>query len=285
MKKVFSLLVAGMLAFSFTGCDEEDILSGTPSEEDMQPVADNMNAEKGLMSAASYMNPYGLDEELSTKGAMVDGPTYDYDPVNKILSIDFTGVAGMGGEIIVTYDSDPLAIPLTSIGAMATMIDFVKDGSTYNGTVVFSMTVGTTITMSVMTSDGEVISINNGVASYTWSGNRSIAWIEGALTPVDDTDDVYQLTGSSAGVSSTGTNYESTILTAIILSNDCDYIMYGSQEVVNNVNSDNEATITMTFNVDANGNLLGNPTCNSYFEMHYVSGIFDLTMVMDMDEM
>jgi hypothetical protein len=284
MKKILSFLVAGMIAFSFTACDEEDILSGSPSDEDMQPVIDNMNAEKGVMSAASYMNPYGLDEELSTKSVLEDGPAYSYDPATRTLTVDFTGVSGMGGEIIVTYDSDPLSLPITSIGAISTMLDFVNDGVTYNGTVVFSMTVGNQIVMSVMTSDGEEITINDGT-SYTWSGSRSITWLEGFNTPVDDTDDVYQLEGNSSGISSTGTNYQSTILIPLVLSTECDYVMHGSQKVINNVDSDNEASITMTFHVDADGNELDVPTCNSYFEMHYVSGIFDLTMIMDIDEM
>lgn len=274
-----------MLAFSFNSCDEEDSLLGGPSDEDMQPVVDNMNAEKGVMSASSYMNPYGLDEELSTKEFMEGEVEYSWISIEDFsVRIDFSNVSDMGGAIIVDYDSNPLEFPFSSISATIVLEDYMQDGITYNGELTFLMEVGSDITITVASAEGSQITMDHGSVQSTWMGTRTMVWLEGFDT-TDDLDDIYQISGTSTGVTSTATNYFSQIITPIMLSPGCDYMMYGSQEIVNNYGSDNETSLTMMYNVDSSGDELSDPTCNSYFKLHFVSGLLDLTMVLNMDEM
>lgn len=287
MKKILSFLLIGFFAFSFIACEEEDSILGTPSDDDMQPAQDNIEAEKGIMSAANYMNPYGLDEELKAKGFSADGPTYSWISITDFkLKIDFTNVSGMGGAIIVDYDSNPLAVPLTYISATFTLENYEEDGVVYNGDLTFSMTVTGVdqVSMTVATAEGNTLQMTKGSVTTTFTGMRTIDWLEGISTPGDDLDDIFQLSGYSDGVSSTGSNYYSTILTPIVMSPSCDYIMGGSQQILNYYETENQTSLTMTYNVDANGNELAEPTCNSYFKLRFVSGIVDITLVLDMNE-
>jgi hypothetical protein len=291
MKNLLTFLFIGIMAFSFTSCElEEEDLFATPTDEEMQPAVDNSNAEKGIMSASSYMNPYGLDEELSSgkKGFMANGPSYSWvNFVEFIIRIDFTDVPGMGGAIIVDYESNPFDFTATSVNATFSLENYEEDGIVYNGDLTFSMTRTSVdqVTMVIATVDGTTLEVTKGSVNTSFTGTRTIEWLEGLGTPGNNLDDLYQLSGYSTGVSSTGTNYRSEILTPIVMDPECNYIMSGSQQIINNYQSDNETTLTMTYNVDASGNELSTPTCNSYFKLHFVSGILDVTLVLNIDEM
>ncbi len=284
MKKIWILPIVAILAFSLTSCDEDiDTVIGTPTDEDMQPVADNAKTEKGLMTATSYMNPYGLDEDLSTKKG-ADDPTYNL--VGVTLTIDFSEVEGMDGVIVVEYSSNPLDSPLTAIDATTTLQNFAIGNTTYNGVLSFAYTnTGDEIAMTVSTIDGDPITITEGSSEITWDGTRSLTWIQGISTPIDITDDLYEVTGSAEGIASTLTNYTTEVLSALVLSPNCDYIMGGEQELINNVGTDDQTSMTMNYSVDSNGNDLSEPTCNSYVKMHFVSSTLDVNIVINLDNL
>lgn len=284
MKKLFLLLTIPFMVLSFSACEEEDGSTsfGTPTGEDMQPIEDNMNSEKGLMTSANYMNPYGLDEELSSKKSVTeDNPDYDFDTAEYILTVDFTDVAGMGGEIVVNYDSNPLDTPITSIGATTSLNDFAIGSTTYNATLMFEMEVtDEAITMSIYT-DGDTLQIDNGGDVSTWYGNRDVIWLEGYTTPVETADDLFQIEGSASGMTSNGTNYESEITSPLVFSLECDYIMSGQQEILDKVGTEEQTTLKMTYNVDSEGNLLDEPECNPYFKLVFNSPNMEVELVMN----
>ncbi len=284
MKKIWILVLVAIATISFISCDEDvDTVIGTPSDEDMQPVADNVQTEKGLMTATSYMNPYGLDEDLSTK-KIADEPTYNL--VGLTLTIDFSDVSGMDGIIVVEYSSDPLDTPLVDINATTTLQDFTLDNAVYNGVVSFAyLRSGDVIEMSVATIDGDPLTITEGNREVTWDGTRTLKWIQGLSTPADITDDLYEVTGSAEGVASTMTNYTTEVLSALVLSPNCEYIMAGEQELINNVGADGQTSMTMNYSVDSNGNDLSEPACNSYIKLHFVSSTLDVNMVVNIDNL
>jgi hypothetical protein len=66
---------------------------------------------------------------------------------------------------------------------------------------------------------------------FTWNANQMLVWVLGATTPDDHSDDVFYVTGTSSGASSTGIPYE--IVVSSPLSNDfsCKWIPIGLQDI------------------------------------------------------
>ena len=284
MKKLLTILLIPFFLMALTSCDEETVLSGGPSDEDMQPVSDNMQIEKGVMNAVSYANPYGLDEDLSGK-SVTNGPVMVWiNPAEFIIEMDFTNVTNASGKIIVDYDSNPFAVGLDVINAVVTMEDFVNDGSpVYNGVLNFSMSDGLTTPVFELNNTGlEALTMTNGSKVASWLGEKTMTWLEGRTSPLDRLDDAYSVSGNSTGVSVMGDNY-SVISTGLYLTPECEYIMDGTMVIVNNVGTDSQTTLTMDFGVDSNGNELTEPNCNSYFKLKYENGTLTLNMVMNMD--
>ncbi len=285
MNKILLLLLIPLFLFSLTACEEEDQTSiGTPAEEDLQPIQDNTKAEQGVMNSANYMNPYGLDEDLSGKKAFSSNPQYSIDADSLVVTIDFSGVENMDGEIIITYNSNPL-INFGQISAEAELVNYTQGGIVYNGTLLFEMVVSEVITMSTSTPDGEELTIQDGNSTSTWSGERIMTWTAGINTPADPSDDIYEVEGSSEGLTSNQTNYTSEILATLVFSPSCDYIMFGEQQLKNYVGTDRETTLTLTYNVDANGETLTEPACNPYFNLNFVSQNLELNMLLNVDEL
>lgn len=285
MKKLFTTLLIPFLLLMLSSCDEETILTGGPSDQDMQPVSDNMQIEKGVMNAVSYANPYGLDEDLSGK-SVTSGPVMSWiDADEFIIEIDFTNVSNSSGKIIIDYDTNPFAPNLDMINALVTLQNFVNNGSPiYDGMLNFLMTDGTTTPMFVMNNEGfGALTMTDGQKVATWMGSKSLTWLEGQNSPLDRLDDAYGISGNATGVSILGDNYSVTS-TDLYMSAECEYVMNGTMEIVNYVGTDSQTTLTLDFGVDSNGNVLSTPTCNSFFKMKFESGSFTLNVVMNMND-
>lgn len=285
MNKILLLLLTPLFLFSLTACEEEDQTSiGTPAEEDLQPIQDNTKAEQGVMNSTNYMNPYGLDEDLSGKKAFSSNPVYSISgPDSTVVTIDFSGVENMDGEIIITYSSNPTH-EFDRISAEAELVDYKQGTVVYNGTLLFEMADSELITMSTSTPDGEELTIQDGNSTSTWSGERIMTWTEGSDT-IDEMDDIYEVVGSSEGLTSNQTSYTSEILTALVFSPSCDYIMFGEQQLKNYVEEDLETTLTLNYNVDANEETLTEPDCNPYFNLNFVSQNLDVNMFLNVDDL
>jgi len=285
MIKFRFLLLIPLFVLAFSSCEEEDQTSiGTPAEEDLQPIQDNTKAEQGVMNSANLMNPYGLDEDLSGKKAFDANPEYSISNDSLQVTIDFSAVDNMDGEIIITYNTNPLH-DFSQISATAELINYTQGTIVYNGLLNFSMTIGDVITMTVATPDGEEITIQDGNLESTWIGERVMTWTEGFDTPAIASDDIYEVSGSARGITSNQTNYTAEILETLVFSPDCDYIMYGEQQIKNYVGTDNETTLTLTYHVDSGGNTLTEPTCNSYFNLNFVSQNLELNLVLSFNDM
>jgi hypothetical protein len=74
--------------------------------------------------------------------------------------------------------------------------------------------------------NGSVIKANNG-GTITWISTRQLEWIEGMNTLWVWWDDVYQLTGESHGVNSSGADYVYNITTPLKRSLNCQWISTG----------------------------------------------------------
>ncbi|MFO7864595.1 MAG: hypothetical protein R6U85_11380 [Salinivirgaceae bacterium] len=284
MRKVIFLLTLPLLMFAFTSCDEDsEVLSG-PSDDDMQPVSDNMKAEKGIMNAMSYMNPYGLDEDLSGKSVSADPQFIWIDATEYIIKVDFENVDGSGGSITIDYDSNPFAPNLDQIAAVGTLENYIADGVTYNGEMNFTLVNGqSTPEFTLSNTDVDPLTMETDANVATWLGTKTFVWMDGSETPFQRLDDMFETSGSATGVSVLGYNY-SVESTGLILSPDCDYVMAGTMVIKNMVGTDDETTLTMDYSVNANGDALNEPDCNPYFKLNFLSSSMELNIIMNMND-
>lgn len=122
---------------------------------------------------------------------------------------------------------------------------------TYNGTNASGQPYWTIVAnMSITKSNGKVV---------TWNSNRTRTMIAGYNTPLNWTDDQYEVSGSASGVTGNGTSYTLTINKNLLINIGCKYIQdgiitmtrgtvsysidYGTPTSSNNC--DNQATFTM----------------------------------------
>lgn len=105
--------------------------------------------------------------------------------------------------------------------------------------------------------------ITSGSKVITWNSTRTREWVQGAATPFNIFDDVYEITGSANGVSSGGDSFTVQITKALQVNIGCRWITKGAFDLtvanlpVRNVDygsgtCDNQATLTInnkTYNI------------------------------------
>jgi hypothetical protein len=145
----------------------------------------------------------------------------------------------------VTQTFDGYKVDDRSINNMSTRM------ITYNGTNASGQHYWTiAANMSFTKSNGKVV---------TWNSNRTRTMTAGASTPLNWTDDVYEISGGASGVTGNGTSYTLTINKNLLIRIGCKYIQdgiitmtrgtvsysidYGTPTSSNNC--DNQATFTM----------------------------------------
>jgi hypothetical protein len=220
------LAMAGMV---ISGCKK------TTPATDSDTVSSNENAfaqarfnETGSISdqaAANSVSSYRLTPGANNGSLLSNCATLTFDTVNHTnpdtIMVNYGPVNCMchdgrmrRGIIYVTYTKphywDSLdVITLTfsgyyvdnyGISGVKTITNQgrINGQQTYNSTVV----------------NGMITKPNNG-GSYTWNSNITRKWTAGENTPWFWFDDQYQFTGTSNGVSSTGTGYTATIITPL----------------------------------------------------------------------
>lgn len=91
------------------------------------------------------------------------------------------------------------------------------------GLVAGKPTFRSTVTNGkVTTPTGDLIA-RDAIKEYTWTA--------GSGTPLDVTDDVWQLTGSANGTTSSGKQYTAQITTPVVKANSCNWIQQGVVEI------------------------------------------------------
>lgn len=112
--------------------------------------------------------------------------------------------------------------------------------------------------------NGSVIKANNG-GTITYTSTRTREWIEGEYTSIWN-DDVYLITGTASGSSSTGNSFTATVITALKVKLSCHWIVSGKLDLTpsgkptrtidwGSGNCDDDATVTIngnTYNINLN---------------------------------
>lgn len=234
----------------------------TEVDNETQSVVDNAICEQQFMSIQPMVNTKGIQEKGIKKiyscetWNIISGDTTDansdkiYDNGPVTFQIDFGSVGCVGidgkirtGQINITTSKRWSGLG-TSDQVTTNLINYKVNGITYSGTVtitkVDSVTLNTQITSGHCT---------NGTWNIDWSCNKTLKQIAGYSTSSDDTDDAFQITGTTSGKNREGRNFTTNITTPIVKKSNCPYISSGVLELT----PEGLATRTVDF---------GNGTCD-----------------------
>lgn len=216
---IFGLTLSGML---FTSCKKDKEV-----DSETQSVQDNAICEQEFSRIMPEVQGRGINQAGLKKlmsGGIQDSMTGDtifsdgIDPQNlPTLWIKY-GPGGSGttlttdgkarsGIIKATFSK-----PIDSVGCVTTVTFMnykVNNSIAYNATIVYTKLA-----------NGYSTNIQNGTCvapawSATWQGSRTMTQIAGVATTTDETDDVYQFTGSSSGVNREGRAYTVAVTTPL----------------------------------------------------------------------
>lgn len=154
------------------------------------------------------------------------------------VTADFNNSTGCGdgrvrsGTLTAVYSgrwNDPGTV------VTITSTDYTVNGYRLEGTNVITNTSGVTGNPSFTSEivDGQITTPNGDLILR--ESVRNYEWIEGATTPLDFTDDVWQLTGNATGTTTSGNQYTATITTPVVKANSCKWIQQGVIEITPNI--------------------------------------------------
>lgn len=185
-----------------------------------------------------------LDTTVSPKTLTIDFGTVNClcaDGKNRrgVILVSFTGPYRDSGTVITHTFSNYFVDDHQVLGTKTV----TNDGTNQNGNISFSIVVA-----------GSIIKANNG-GTIIWNSNRTREWIAGSSTP-SWLDDVYLITGSGNGITSSNTSFTVNITNPLRIETGCRYIVSGTLELTpankqvriidyGNGACDNEITVTI----------------------------------------
>jgi hypothetical protein len=253
MKNVIfkSLMVIGFISFLTTGCRKNEDL-----DSDTSTASDNALAEATFTDVNNIADEGASGSLNSYKGGSADGilstcatisfnvtgndtsMTIDFGPVNCLcrdnryrrgqIVVTWTGAYKDSGHVhTITFNNyfvnDNQVMGLKTI---------TNNGPNNAGNLSYTVDVNGSI----------ILSQANGGATITWVSQRIREFIQGASTPAWN-DDVYLITGSATGSSSTGKSFTATITSPVRKELGCYYLVSGTVEF----NPSGKATRTIDF--------------------------------------
>lgn len=225
MKTKFLKLIAfGFIAalFVFTACQDDDTNgSATEEEQILESVSVDENETDDVLQIA-----YIAEADVSSGGRVATTlcATVTHDEVNKQIIIDFgDGCVGpygrtRSGKIIVTYSTE---LGDNIANRIITFDEYFVNNKQITGTIELR-------DVSI-NNDGKYqstkklvdlkITFPNG-ESITFNGSRTREWLEG-YGDEDPANNVFRLTGSVTGVSTTGRSFTHEIVEPIVVDWSC----------------------------------------------------------------
>ena len=183
--------------------------------------------------------------------------TRTFDAVTHTLTIDFGPTNCLcpdgryrRGKIIVRFTTD---VNTRRAGAVVTRENYFVNDNQHTATRTFTDLGAGSFTVAV--TNASIIRANNG-GTHSWTANWTFTRTGGLGTP-QVSDDVYNVTGASAGTNRNGVSYTTTIVTPLVKRADCfKYFVQGTVSITNSNNKtmsldygngscDNVATVTV----------------------------------------
>ncbi len=245
LKLIQGCMILAVTSLILGGCKK-----ATPTT-DSETTSSNENAfaqsrfnESGSISdqaASGSLSSYRLAPGAGTGSLLSACATLTFDTINHsnpdTIIINFgttnclcSDLRYRRGIIYVTYtkphywDSlDVITLSFSNYYVNDYGISGVKT-MTNEGRINGQSTYNSTVTNGMITKPA-----NSGGGSYTYNENITRKWTAGESTPLIWFDDVFQYTGSSNGVSSTGSGYTATITNPLVYKLDCpEWIVQGT---------------------------------------------------------
>ncbi len=248
-------LASGMLLA--TSCKHEAD-QATP-DQDVTTAEDSSDAERETALSADVLTAAAPQDETqsgspavaaSAELVRVYGPcaTRTYIAATRTLTIDFGPTNCLcpdgryrRGQIVVRFTGADLR---RHSGAVVTRENYFVNDNQHTATRTFTSLGNGSYSVDV--ANGSIIFANNG-GTHSWTAHRDYTRTAGFGTP-QVSDDVYSVTGQSAGTNRKGTSYTATITKPLIKRGDC-YKYYVAGEVT----LENGKGNTLVLNYDPSG--------------------------------
>ncbi len=236
LNKVF--LTITILALFFNSCKKKEI------DNETQSITDNILCEQEFMRIIATINAKAINNQgvkrlsgglnLNTHSCPHDSTIGD---TTWVSTTDLPGIllnygTGCTDDIDGKLRSGKIEARFSksfdSIGCVVTITlsNYIVSGLNYSGTVRYTKNSPTSFNLE----------ITNGVCSklpwsIQWNSTRMVVWKSGFNTPVDETDDVIEITGTASGVNREGKPYEVVIKTPLSKTTNCKWLQSGTFEI------------------------------------------------------
>ena len=223
-----------------TSCKKDSSSNAESSESIAQEMA---TAESAFDDDAMYADESFLSMSMLKSGNIIKHPfapcaTFSVDTTggHRTRTIDFGSTNCLcndgkyrRGKIVITFTA-----PRIKPGSVITTTFenyFVNDNQVSGTTTVTNNGLNDSNNLSWTITIDKTLTFKTGEVAH-WAGTRTREWIEGMKTPLDWTDDVYSVTGTSTRTRPNGDTRTCTILTPLRKEMDCHHFVSGTVSIV-----------------------------------------------------
>ncbi len=231
------LVFASSLILSLTSCnrtEEANTVSSIANDDntaenafyDLKIAGDNAGTiatsktqsinEKSIKDTCAKVSYINFDTVTKTGSLIVDFgdkncPCKDGRNRRGKIGVEYTGTdKAIGSKVVYTPESY-----------------FVNDnGVSGKKTVTYSAP----FTFSIKVENG-TIKKSDGSGTITWNSDRIRKMITGFTTPLDFSDDIYEITGTSSGINASGNSYSFSTESPLVKAIGCQYIKSGKLKI------------------------------------------------------
>jgi hypothetical protein len=225
----FSILVLA----NFVACKKDEI------DNETQSVLDNALIESEFMRIPAMINFHAATNQgvhkifpgvMSCYNVSLSGDT-SWTNQNDLPTLTFdygTGCTDADGRNRSGKISAAFSKSYDSIGCVITVSfnNFYSHGNKMEGAV--QLTRLSSSSFNIKTTDAKY---SIGSASIAFTCDRTITMIGGSTTINNESDDVFEITGSSSGMNRNGKRFEVKILTTLVKAASCKWLQSGKQEL------------------------------------------------------
>ncbi len=252
MKKAFTIIISiSLLTIVHSGCKKSD----REDQKDITTAIDNAEAQNvfdGIWREISEL----VDSSITIRSSCAAVTISSYNPSvwPKITTIDYGTTNCLGtdgnnrrGKVIASFSkkySDSNTVINVSFDnfihndqLVEGIITITNKGKNTTGNYIFNLKVQNAV-------------IHTSIGKLFWSANQTREWISGKSTPNYVADDIYLVTGTSAGTSLAGNSFSSIIDIPLRIEPTCTWTSMGSV----NVYPKNYSVINVNY---------GNGTCDN----------------------
>jgi hypothetical protein len=239
VKAISSLSASAlMLAFAFAGCRKDALDNDTTAAKNESKAEMYFNEINDISDQVNRTGTTGLRVSDAEMGILDGCTTITFDTSAATVAdpdtivVDFgTGCVGNDGK---TRSGVIRIIKTGQYFATGTVITIIPEGYTVNGNQlagfrrltntgtnasgqpVFDVEVDATLTLA----DGEGV--------VTWTATRTRTWLDGYNTPLIASDDIFSVSGNSAGTKANGISWTSEITSPLTIKRSCREVVSGT---------------------------------------------------------